>query len=156
MAKLREEEGEAVPEEEKEAAALARHRMKETEKEKKSAAGSAPKKKPRVADDRGQTDARFSAPRGLTFPKGSMSDVRADDPRVVWETKQIYMHLVQVFRRDGAAVKMDMLTAPSTEPFFLAKMKTLWHQGFPAYTNVPRVALIAALRAFWLAKRPEN
>ena len=155
VAQLREAEGEAVPADEQEANQLVRDRQKENQKENASAAGSAPKK-PRVADAR-MADARFRAPRGLTFPKGqAMSDVRADDPRVVWETKQIYMHLVQVFRRDGAAIKMDELTAANTVPSFLTKIKTLWHHTFPAYTNAPREAMLAALRAFWLAKRPAH
>ena len=155
VAKLREAEGEAVPADEQEANALVQSRRKENQKEQASAAGSAPKK-PRVADAR-MADARFRAPPGLVFPKGTvMSDVRADDPRVVWETKQIYMHLVQVFRRDGAAIKMDELTAANTVPSFLTKLKTLWHHTFPAYTNAPREAMLAALRAFWLAKRPAH
>ena len=157
VAKLRAEEGEEIPADENDALRLLHDRQKENKKKTSHENGSAPKKKRCVADDRGQTDARFKAPRGLTFPEGvSKFDIRSDHPRVVWEIHQIFTHLVQVFKRDGASVKMDILTAPSTDPYILSKMKKDWHHGFPAYTSVPRVAMIAALRAFWLAKRPAN
>ena len=120
MAKLR-EEGEEVPEDEQEAALEVRKRQKENQKEKSSVSGAAPKKKRRTFTI--TTAARFRAPSPLLFPKGSKYDVSPADPRVVWEIKQIYAHLSEVFGRDQAAVKMDILTAATTDAAFLAKSK---------------------------------
>ena len=155
MAKLREAEGEAVPADEQEANRLVRDRQKENQKEQASAAGSAPKKKARIVNKEPAAP-RFSAPYGQGWQKHKMSDISPTHPSVVFQTNAIYMHLVQEFRRDGAAIKMDELTAANTLPVFLTNLKTLWHHTFPAYTNAPREAMLAALRAFWLAKRPAH
>ena len=157
VAKLREAEGEAVPADEQEANDLIASRRKENVKIQTAAAGSAPKKKARIVNKEPAAP-RFKFQRGTGYTdKGcSVSDVSPTHPSVVFQANAIYMHLLQVFTKPGAAVKMDELTAANTEPYFLTKMKTLWHHGFPTYTNAPRAALLEALRAFWLAKRPAN
>ena len=146
-AKLREEEGEEAPADEQEAMSEVLKRRKEVNKQNASAAGSAPKKKPRK--DIIPSHNRFKP--GVAYPSwptGSTCDVSPEQPRVKWEVKQMYAHLADVFGADEAAVKMDHLTAPTTKAYFLIKMKNEWDSGFPSYSGKQTAAIRAALITF--------
>ena len=131
-------------------------RHKEVNKENASAAGSAPKKKRRK--DIIPSHNRFKPGVAyLSWPKGSSCHISPQQPRVQWEVKQIYAHLVGVFGIDEAAVKMDILTASTTTTKFLTKMKNEWDSGFPSYSSAPTAAIRAALTTFWTRKpRPQD
>lgn len=131
---------------------------KETKKKQRAAAGSVLKRK--------RVTVRKNHPRsapGVAYlnwsPTGkgySVGDAPPDHQRVVWEVKQIYIHLHEIFGERDAATKMDYLTAPATSAGFLQKMKDKWDEGFPPCTSQPCAALKQALITFWTAKLPST
>ena len=124
-----------------------------------SANGSAPQKKQTKPPRKSHP--RFKAPACLacwppTTKGHSTTYVTPNNPRVVWEVKQIVAHLHDVFGEQEAANKINHLTEPTTALSALNNMKGKWNEGFPPYTSQPVAAMKGALTTRWSAKLPSS